>query len=98
MDKNLFAELMGSVAEADEIIRGAREPSRQFSVDPVHVREIRNATGLSQEKFAQIMHVRLGTLRNWEQGRRDPTGPARALLHIIRKDPKHVIETLSHCA
>jgi putative transcriptional regulator len=95
MDKNLFAELMGSVAEADEILRGERAPSREMHVSPVEVRAIRKATGLSQERFAKIMHVQVGTLRNWEQGRRDPTGPAKALLKVIKKDPKHVVSTLA---
>ena len=52
MDKNLFAELMGSVSEANEILKGERSPSRELHVSPVEVREIRRATGLSQQKFA----------------------------------------------
>lgn len=95
MDNNLFAELMGSVSEADEILKGERSPSREFHIKPVEVREIRKATGLSQQKFARIIHVEVGTLRNWEQGRRDPTGPARALLHVIKKNPKATLQALA---
>ena len=61
----------------DEIHRGERQPSREFVVDSLQVKEIRKATGLTQAKFAAMIDVQLGTLRNWEQGRREPTGPAR---------------------
>lgn len=68
-----------------------RQPSREFSVDALKVKEIRQATGLSQAKFAAVIDVQLGTLRNWEQGRREHTGPAKALLRAIHNDPKHVL-------
>ncbi|MGY8563477.1 NadS family protein [Stenotrophomonas rhizophila] len=95
MDNTLFAELMGSVAEADDILKGKRAPARELRVSAVQVREIRKATGLSQQKFARVIHVDVGTLRNWEQGRRDPTGPARALLHVIMKNPKETLRVLA---
>jgi hypothetical protein len=44
---------------------------------------------------AALLHVDVGTLRNWEQGRREPTGPAKALLAAIRKDPVHVLKALA---
>jgi putative transcriptional regulator len=90
-----FNRLLESVTQMDEIVRGERAPSREFHVDAVKVKEIRNATGLSQQKFAKLIDVQVGTLRNWEQGRRDPTGPARALLRAINADPKHVLKALA---
>jgi putative transcriptional regulator len=96
MDAKLFKRLVGSMEQMDEIVRGERPPSREFHVDAVGVREIRKATGLSQQKFADIIHVNVGTLKNWEQGRREPTGPAKALLQVIKADPQYVIETLAH--
>jgi putative transcriptional regulator len=51
-------------------------------------------TGLSQAKFAQLVDVRLGTLSNWEPGRREPTGPAQALMRVIRHDPQAVMKAL----
>ena len=56
---------------------------------------VRAATGLSQAKFAKVIDVPVGTLRNWEQGRRDPTGPAKVLLRAIQKDPEHVLPALT---
>jgi len=96
MDKELFAELVESVTQMDEIVRGERQPSREFHVDAVRVREIRRATGLSQTEFARKIDVAVGTLRNWEQGRRDPEGPARALLRAIHNDPVNVLAALGH--
>lgn len=90
-----FDELMESVQQMDEIVRGERQPSREFIVDALQVKEIRKATGLTQAKFAALIDVQLGTLRNWEQGRREPTGPAKALLRAIHNDPKHVISALA---
>lgn len=95
MNKKLFAELVESMEQAGEIIRGERTPSREFTVDAVAVKDIRRAAGLSQAKFAEVIDVQIGTLRNWEQGRREPTGPAKALLRAIRNDPKHVLAALS---
>lgn len=95
MDAKMFAKLMESVNQADEIVRGERQPSREFHIDALAVKNIRRATGLSQAKFADIVDVRVSTLRNWEQGRREPTGPAKALLRAIHRDPKHVLEALA---
>ncbi|MEY2151536.1 helix-turn-helix domain-containing protein [Rhodanobacter sp. 115] len=91
----MFDNLMESVTQMDEIVRGERQPSREFHIDAMAVKEIRRATGLSQAKFAGIVDVQVGTLRNWEQGRREPTGPAKALLRAISRDPKHVLEALA---
>ena len=95
MDKKLFARLMESVKQADEIVRGERAPAREFVVDAAQVRAVRAATGLSQAQFARLIEVNVGTLRNWEQGRREPTGPARALLRAIRNNPVAVIQALT---
>jgi len=50
---------------------------------------------LSQPKFAALLHVDVGTLRNWEQGIREPSGPAKALLTAIKNDPKNVLKALA---
>ena len=89
-----FDDLMESVQQMDEIHRGEHAPSREFSVDALQVKEIRKATGLTQARFARLIDVQIGTLRNWEQGRREPTGPAKSLLRALRNDPAHVIKAL----
>ena len=95
MNKRLFGELVESMTQMDEIVRGARAPSREFHVDAVAVKRLRSEVGLSQPKFAALLHVDVGTLRNWEQGRREPTGPAKALLTAISRDPTHVLKALA---
>ncbi len=94
MDTKLFNRLMESVAQAGEIVRGERAPSREFHVDAAQVRAVRNATGLSQKQFAMLIEVNVGTLRNWERGLRTPTGPARALLKALKAKPEEVIKAL----
>lgn len=95
MEAKLFAELLESVTQMGEIARGERAPGREFVVEDVDVRMIRKATGLSQTRFAEVVAVPLGTLRNWEQGRRVPTGPAKVLLRVIEKHPEAVLETVA---
>ena len=56
---------------------------------------IRRRTGLSQPAFARSIGIPLGTLKNWEQGRRRPEGPARVLLALIAKRPSIVQEELA---
>ena len=95
MDKKLFAELVESMTQMNEIIRGERAPSRELHVRPVDIKALRAKLGLSQPKFAALLHIDVGTLRNWEQGIREPTGPAKALLAAIAKDPVHVLKALA---
>ena len=95
MDEKLVAKLIESASQAADIVRGDLQPSRKFVVTSDIVRQIRESTGLSQEKFARLFHISVGTLRNWEQGRRRPDGPAAALLTAIKNDPTHVVAALN---
>ena len=58
------------------------------------VRVIRRALGLSQEDFSARFRIPLGTLRDWEQARKDPDSAARAYLMVIARNPKAVIDAL----
>ena len=55
---------------------------------------VRRALGLSQEEFAARFHIPIGTLRDWEQGRKDPDAAARAYLVVIGKNPRAVAKAL----
>ena len=94
MNDKLFDRLVESINQMNEIADGERAPSREFTIDTAQVKEIRRATGLSQTQFCDLIDVRVATLRNWEQGRREPTGPAKALLRAIKNDPRHVLAAL----
>jgi putative transcriptional regulator len=58
------------------------------------VKIIRRALGLSQEEFAAAFHIPLGTLRDWEQSRKEPDAAARAYLTVIARNPKAVSDAL----
>jgi len=94
MKEQLFEELLQSVREGGEILRGRRKPSRMFQVDEPDVRAVRRGYRLSQAKFAALMGISAGTLRNWEQGRRKPEGSARILLRIVAEHPEAVLDVV----
>jgi putative transcriptional regulator len=60
----------------------------------INVREIRESLNLSQASFALLIRTSKRTIQDWEQGRRQPAGPARALLRIAEKRPELLLETL----
>ena len=95
MKKAEFAKLIASVREAGQILRGERKPSRVFVIEPEDVRAIREKIGKSQSQFALMIGVSTATLQNWEQGRRVPHGPARALLRVASRHPRAVASALS---
>ncbi len=94
MNDEMFNELLESVKEMDQIAKGKKKASRRFTVKEPEVKNIREMTGLSQMHFARLIGVSKRTLENWEQGRRHPTGPARALLKIVESDPKGAVQAL----
>ena len=96
MNKKNFDLLLESMREGGEILRGERKPSRRFVVENKEdVQQVRQTFNLSQDTFAKFMGVSVGTLRNWEQGRRHPTGAARVLLRIAIRQPKLFADVVS---
>jgi putative transcriptional regulator len=95
MNEKDFELLVESIKQAGEIKRGERQPSRIFRFSPLDVKEIRRKLQQSQREFAQMIGVSLATLQNWEQGRRKPEGPARALLRVAMQNPQAVKEALA---
>jgi putative transcriptional regulator len=95
MKKRLFDDLVESIKEAGQIHRGEIRPSREFIFDAQDVRSIREKLQKSQSEFARMIGVSVSTLQNWEQGRRQPHGPARALLLVASKAPDVVAKALS---
>jgi putative transcriptional regulator len=94
MNEEMFNELLASVEEVDAIITGDKKPSRECHFDEPQVKAIREKTGLTQNRFAMMIGVSKRTLENWEQGRRQPTGPARALLKLVDADPEYALKSL----
>ena len=78
-----------------EILEGIREIKRGEHgrvANIPSVTSVRERTGLSQAKFAQLLGVSVRTLQEWEQGRRAPSGAARTLLLIAQKNPRALLE------
>ena len=69
--------------------------ARATAVEPNEVARARQTTGLSQAQFAQALHISKRTLQEWEQGRRSPSGAAKALIQIASKHPEVVREALA---
>lgn len=95
MNPTDFKKLVASVKQAGKIRRGQLRPGRVTTFKPADVRAIRNQLQVTQAEFAMMIGVSLATLRNWEQGRRVPDGPARALLRVAAADPEAVALALS---
>lgn len=94
MKAEAFAELLESVRQAGRMRRGTLRPGRRTTFKPTDVKAVRAKLGQSQAEFALMIGVSVATLRNWEQGRRTPDGPALALLRVAAKDPQAVVAAL----
>ncbi len=96
MAKDAFDSIMAGLSDAVSYARGdkSRGKARVVRVPTVDVAAARKKLGLTQEGFATVFGVSVGTVRNWEQKRRRPEGPAKVLLAMIDKDPEAVLRTL----
>lgn len=88
--RNLFEEL----CEGLTTYRDRPSTLVRRELDVLDVKAIREKFGLSQAQFAAFLDVSKRTLENWEQGRRDPTGPARTLLRIMLREPQAIERAL----
>ncbi len=77
--------------QRERIIRGQIDPEKDIVA-------LRGFVGLTQEEFADALGISVHTLRNWEQGRRSPEGPALALLRIAARHPRVLRENLAASA
>ncbi len=89
-----FDRLVASIQEAGAIRRGDVAPARKFEVRGEDIKGIRAQLAMSQAEFALMIGVSVATLQNWEQGRRRPEGPARALLRVASVNPTAVAAAL----
>lgn len=94
MNDKDFQKLVESVKQMGAIMRGEKIPHRRTVVTTVDVKALRERLGLTQNQFSGMMGVSIRTLQNWEQGRREPEGPAKALLRVVEKEPQAVLSAL----
>lgn len=94
MNDELFAELVASIKEGGAILRGEKDAARTFHLDALDIKHIRDGYNLTQEQFAAMLGISVRTLRNWEQGRRVPEGPAMVLLRVADIHPEAVLDVV----
>ncbi|MEI6232174.1 MAG: helix-turn-helix domain-containing protein [Planctomycetota bacterium] len=95
MKKDAFELVLKSVREMKAIKKGTLAPAKQRVVSTPSVKELRGKLKMTQTRFASMVGVSVNTLQNWEQGRRNPVGPAKALLRIVAVRPDAVLEALN---
>ena len=94
MNDRDFQKLVESVKQMGSIMRGETISHRRAVLSTVDVKRLRERLGLTQNQFSGMIGVSIKTLQNWEQGRREPEGPAKALLRVVEKEPQAVLNAL----
>ena len=96
MSKKAFHAILSGLEDAAAHSKGNRRAAHvhRVIVRDVDVAALRERLGLTQEQFAKAFGVTAATVRNWEQGRREPKGPARVLLNVIEREPEAVLRAL----
>ena len=97
-DEELTAAALAD-PDAQTIPRGTDEELEKLGLHRlVNVKKLRERLGLTQEAFAAAYRIPVGTLRDWEQGRKNPDAPARAYLMVIDRNPEIVAQSLRRAA
>lgn len=95
MKKEWFDELLESVKEGVAIAEGKAKPARvHYFFTPEEIKDIRKRLKMTQEAFANSFCFSASNVKQWETGARNPDASARALLRVIAKNPKAVLEAL----
>lgn len=87
-------ELIQSANEALAIAQGRAEPAAVFVPETIDVAAIRKRQKLSQSEFAKMYGLHAGTIKDWEQNRRQPDRAAMLLLKVIDKAPDTVAQAI----
>jgi putative transcriptional regulator len=97
MASEAFKKIAAGLKEAVAHSKGRKTSAvtHRIEVADIDVRALRDRLGMSQTAFAATFKFSPATLRNWEQKRRQPEGPARVLLKIIEQEPEAVKRALS---
>jgi len=93
--RNITAEIKRGMREVRLVEAGKRRAARVHRIDVPEALEARMRSGLSQQKFADVLGVSARTLQAWEQGRRNPSGAALSLLTIAKRRPEVLREVFA---
>ncbi len=91
-----FKSIKKGAEEALAWKQGKKTGARVRQYTAMDVTEIRKNANMTQKEFSESFSIPLPTLRQWEQGKRVPQGPAQALLRIIAHDSETAIKALLH--
>lgn len=94
MEEKLFNDLLESVKQMNEIRAGKRKPAKVTCFEKNEITEVRRKLKMTQTQFATAFGISVSTLRNWEQGHRNPTGAAITLIKVAKRHPKAVLEAV----
>jgi len=93
-ERNIGLEILEGVREINAYKEGKVDLVTRELSEPSDPKEIRANLNLSQSAFAGLMGVSIRTVQDWEQGRREPSGPAKSLLRIAEQHPKVFLEVV----
>ena len=93
-ERNIGLEILEGVREIKAFKEGKGNLVTRELSEPSDPKEIRAKLNLSQSAFAGLMGVSIRTVQDWEQGRREPSGPAKSLLRIAEQYPKVFLEVV----
>jgi putative transcriptional regulator len=91
---HIDAAKVDSTSDADIALQVAQDDALALQDVAKFARRVRRRLGFSQAEFATRIDVSLETIRNWEQGKRSPTGAAKALLKVLDKAPEAALAAL----
>jgi putative transcriptional regulator len=91
-ERDIGQEILDGIREIKSFKAGKTTLRTRELSEPSSPKEIRVKLGLSQAAFAALMGVSLRTVQDWEQGRREPSGPAKSLLRIAEQFPEVFIQ------
>ena len=97
----LGKKILAGLPDAREFASGrtrGRRVNRVAVPERVDVRAIRARLNMTQHEFAAMFGFSVSSVRNWEQGKREPEGPARVLLTVIAREPTAVVRALRSSA
>jgi putative transcriptional regulator len=93
-EREIGLEILEGMREIKAFKEGKVELKTRELSEPSSPKEIRHKLKLSQAAFAALMGVSLRTVQDWEQGRREPSGPAKSLLRIAEQRPDVFVQLL----
>lgn len=89
-----YTDIRAGLDDAIAHAKGKRGKAKEYRMEALDVKAIRQKTGMSQQRFCATFGISIGTLRHWEQGLRSPRGAARVLLRVVEYNPKAVIKAI----